>query len=53
MEVADEKQGVHMQRGMEQLQLVKADLEGLYEFKVANRKLLDTRLPEYLQSMRN
>jgi len=52
VEVSDEKQGVLMQKGIEALQQVQTDLEGICEFEVVPRRQLDTRVPAYIQSMR-
>jgi len=52
VEVSDEKQGVFMQRGMDALQQVQTDLDGIFEFGITPRRQLDTRVPSFVQSIR-
>ncbi|KFX89743.1 hypothetical protein O988_08525 [Pseudogymnoascus sp. VKM F-3808] len=52
VEVTDEKEGPLLQRGIEELLRVQTDLEGVYEFSVLDRAVLDTRVPAFLEQLR-
>ncbi|KFX88517.1 hypothetical protein V497_07401 [Pseudogymnoascus sp. VKM F-4516 (FW-969)] len=52
VEVTDEKEGPLLQRGIEELLRVQTDLEGVYEFSVLDRSVLDTRVPAFLEQLR-
>ena len=52
MEVTDEKEGPLMQRGIDELLRIQADLAGHYEFAIIERNVLDTRVPAFLENVR-
>lgn len=52
VEVTDEKEGPLMQRGIDELLRIQADLAGHYEFAIIERNVLDTRVPAFLENVR-